>query len=339
MLTITREQLQAFAPKARGEYVEALLNGLDDLKAAGILDTNLRLAHFMGQVGAETNYLQIVRESLTYTTQARLRAVWPARFRNKSDAYLQRYIRNPVALGAAVYGGRMGNAKAPSHDGYLYRGGGFLQTTGKSAVEKYCKRCGIPFDPDILDDIAATLKFACAEWVDSQCNKWADENDLLKVSKAINTGSATSGIMPVGMANRKAAFAKAWRVWGDAKHLDEVTDVTPDKLASRTIDAGKGLQAAGGVAAGATAAAKAIEETVAPAVPVTPPIEVKDLTEQITAFQQLTEASHAVAKLLLGNLWITGIIVGVVAVVFGRRIIRFYMEDVRLGRREARRKD
>ena len=219
---LTEADLKRFAPKAKSEYVAALLGGYDHLRAAGILDTELRLAHFMGQCGAETGGFTIVRESLTYTTAARLRTVWPSRFRNKSDSELAHLIRNPVALGDAVYMGRMGNTALG--DGYAYRGGGFLQTTGKDAVERYCKACDIPLRPDILDDISATLRFACAEWVQSGCNKWADENDITKVSKAINTGSATSNVKPVGMAERQAWFAKAWSVWGGKGKPDTAPD-------------------------------------------------------------------------------------------------------------------
>jgi putative chitinase len=98
----------------------------------------------MAQCASETGGFTIVRESLTYTSAERLRTVWPARFRNKSDAELAHLVRNPVALGDAVYMGRMGNT-APG-DGYAYRGGGFLQTTGRFNVEKYCKQCGIGGD-------------------------------------------------------------------------------------------------------------------------------------------------------------------------------------------------
>lgn len=215
---ISEADLKKFAPKMHPDYKAAFLNHQEILAEAGIFENEYRKAHFMGQFGAETDGGRIIRESLTYTTAKRLRQVWPSRFRDKSDAALRPLIKNPVALGDSVYGGRMGNGKT-NGDGYKYRGGGMLQTTGKSAVLKYagaCQMdCGDQHLETYLDDCAATLRFACLEWKQSKCNQWADENSLLKVSKAINTGSATSGIQPVGMDNRKAWFAKAWGVWGD----------------------------------------------------------------------------------------------------------------------------
>jgi hypothetical protein len=126
-------------------------------------------------------------------------------------------VRNPVGLGDWAYGGRLGNRKGkigkPHSDGYDFRGGGWLQTTGRSNVQKYCDLCHIEIRSDILDDPIVTLQFACAEWEDAGCNELADANDLLGISKAINTGSANSGVMPNGMEHRTAWFEKAQAIW------------------------------------------------------------------------------------------------------------------------------
>lgn len=220
---ITRDDILRLAKsrgiKPRQEYIDALMAGIEDLRAAGILDSAYRISHFMAQVAHETGGFTIIRESLSYRSAARLRAVWPARFRNKSDAELRHLVRNPVALGDAVYGGRMGN-RDPG-DGYTYRGGGFIQTTGRSAVETYAKALGLEPSPNMLDDLGLTLKFACLEWKEANCCTWADENDLVKVSKAINTGSATSNIRPVGLDDRRKWFAQAWSIWGERGTPDD----------------------------------------------------------------------------------------------------------------------
>lgn len=80
-----------------------------------------------------------VRENLTYSSAARLRAVWPSRF--KSDAAAAPYVRNPQKLANFVYGGRLGNTGP--NDGWLYRGGGFPQTTGKENYQKVGRVVGV----------------------------------------------------------------------------------------------------------------------------------------------------------------------------------------------------
>lgn len=285
---LTEADIKRFAPRAKREYVAAILGGIEHLRSAGILESELRLAHFMGQIGAETDGLTIVRESLTYTTANRLRTVWPARFRNKSDGELAHLLRNPVALGDAVYGGRMGNTQPG--DGYAFRGGGPLQTTGKSAVLEYCKACGIALRQDILDDIPATLRFACVEWERSGCNQWADENDITKVSKAINTGSATSNVKPVGMSNRQAWFAKAWAVWGGKGKPDTVAEAP---------SVAKPVMAAAGTAGTAVAIPNV-------------PASWLDSISSVTAWQTAGEKVAGFAKAAMGSPLVAILLAGVV---------------------------
>lgn len=241
-VTITEADLKKFAPKARKEYIHAILNNLYQLRTAGILDNEHRVCHFLGQCGHETDGFTILRESLHYTSAKRLREVWPSRFRNKTDVELAPLLRNGPKLGDVVYGNRMGNTQPG--DGYDYRGGGFLQPTGKGPVEKYAKSLGLTPSPHLLDDVSTTLAFACLEWQQAKCNEYADENDLTKVSKAINTGSALGNVKPVGMNGRQEWFARAWSIWGHEGKPDK-----PAKVFSLAEIATKvGLPVAGGTA-------------------------------------------------------------------------------------------
>lgn len=289
---ITREDMKKFAPKARQDYVDALIDGLKHLQEAGILDNEMRIAHFMAQCAAETGGFTVVRESLTYTTADRLRKVWPSRFRNKSDAQLSHLLRNPMALGDAVYMGRMGNTMPG--DGYNYRGGGFLQTTGKSAVEKYCAACGLSIAPDILDDIPTTLRFACVEWVESGCNEWADENALVKVSRAINVGSATSSVAPVGMKEREQWFAKAWAVWGDKGR--------PDVAEGPTLSPSAKMAVAGSLGTGGTAIVS------------NPPSSVVDTVASVGAWQSIGKTIGSYGEAMWANPVAT-VAVGLLAII------------------------
>ena len=224
-IAFTEAELRTFSPNMAQGYRNALLAGMDTMAQYGILKNGRRLTHFFAQFGGETNGGQILRESLTYTTVGAIRKAWKARASKHTDDWIEAHLlRQPVALGDWAYGGRMGNRKGTS-DGYDYRGGGFLQTTGRSAVDEYCRKCGIAIRPDILDDFDATLKFACVEWKESGCNELADANDIMGISKAINTGSASSKIVPNGMGNRHRWFAVASEIWWDVEETEAPEDI------------------------------------------------------------------------------------------------------------------
>jgi predicted chitinase len=220
MITLTREAWKKFASGCPQAWAEALFGNLDLLTAHGILENEYRWCHFAATVYAETGNFRELRENLNYRTANALRRAWPSRFGHLTDAQCRPYLRNPRALAAKVYNGRMGN-RPGSSDGYDFRGGGWIQTTGREQVEAYCKELGITPGPTTLDDPVITLQFAVLEWTAAKCNEWADENDIRKIAKAINTGSADSNIQPNGMSNRIAAFALAWKYWGEYGTADK----------------------------------------------------------------------------------------------------------------------
>lgn len=220
MIDISLSQWRKFAPRCPDAYTSALFDNLDLLRDAGLLDSELRWCHFAATVFEETGDFREIRECMSYSSVSVLRSNWPSRFGHKSDGELRALLRNPHGLAEAVYGGRMGN-RPGTGDAYDYRGGGWIQTTGRSAVADYCKKLGIEPSAGTLDDPVLTLKFAVLEWKEAKCNQWADENSLRKVAKAINTGSASSNVEPIGLDDRKKAFARAWSIWGESGRADE----------------------------------------------------------------------------------------------------------------------
>lgn len=216
MIKLTKADFKKFAPNADARYVEALFANIALLRNAGVLDNKYRLACFFGTVAAETDSLTLTRESLDYTHVAAVRNAWPARAAKHSDEWIAENLLNkPIPLGDWAYGGRMGNRKGTS-DGYDYRGGGWCQTTGREAVAEYCKKLGVEITQGALDDYALTLKFAILEWTEGKCNAYADKCDVTSIAKIINTGSATSGVKPNGMARRKSETDRALKIWADA---------------------------------------------------------------------------------------------------------------------------
>ncbi len=151
--------------------------------------TRLRLAHFVAQLGHESQGFKRVEENLNYTAP-RLREVFGERF--ATNAMAEPYARNPEALANLVYGGRMGNGPLASGDGWSYRGRGLIQLTGRANYRAAGAALGIPLEAD--PDQARSPWNACliAGWFWSmrKCNAEADlgEAGLAAVTKKINGG-------------------------------------------------------------------------------------------------------------------------------------------------------
>lgn len=163
------------------------------------VDTRLRAAHFLAQVGHESRFGPRV-ENLNYSAP-RLRQVWPRRF-TKSRA--RRFAHRPETIANTVYGGRLGNGGPETGDGWRYRGRGYLQLTGRENYRKYGRRIGVELEtaPDRALEPAAAMAVALAYWKTRNCNRWADADDLKGVTRRVNGGL-------IGLKSRAALLARA----------------------------------------------------------------------------------------------------------------------------------
>ena len=208
---VTLDQILHLAPNARSSYREAFQNGQPLLDRFSISDTPLRVAHFMAQVLHESDGLANQIESLNYSAE-RLPKVWPSRFKPTGPLDPADFAHNQQRLGNEVYGGRMGNTGP--NDGFTYRGRGLLQLTGKDSYREATAtlRAQSPDAPDFVDLPDAVfsaqwcLAVAVAEWASKGCNALADEDDIRKVTKAINGGL-------VGLSDRMEWLRLTKAVW------------------------------------------------------------------------------------------------------------------------------
>lgn len=136
----------------------------------GILDTGLRLAHFMGQCAHESGGFRYMEE---------------------------------IASGAA-YEGRADLGNTQPGDGKRYKGRGPIQLTGRANYRAFGREVGIDFEahPEMVAFPSVGLMAAVRYWNSRGLNAFADADDLLAITKRINGGTN-------GLEDRKVQTAKA----------------------------------------------------------------------------------------------------------------------------------
>jgi len=136
----------------------------------GILDTGLRLAHFMGQCGHESGGFRYMEE---------------------------------IASGAA-YEGRADLGNTQPGDGRRFKGRGPIQLTGRANYRRVGRLIGIDLEshPEIVARPSIGLLVGCVYWDGRKLNAKADADDLLGLTRAINGGTN-------GLEDRKVQTAKA----------------------------------------------------------------------------------------------------------------------------------
>lgn len=213
---LTAAQLKTLFPNAKAALVAAVVDNWDIAVAAGIDKNRKRKCGFLASIGTETGGLRSVEENMNYTTVAQLRKTWPKRFPTSVSA--KPYVKQPQKLAIFVYGGRMGNAASPSTDGWDFRGGGMMQTTGRAGYHKM----GYENNPAALREPVTAFKTAVREWASRGCNELADREDLEGMRKAVNGGLN-------GFAEFKTYYNKAKKIWPE-------TSGKPAKLSTQPIE-------------------------------------------------------------------------------------------------------
>lgn len=184
-MIVSLSRLAEITPNALPTYRESLMCANTVLSLFAI-NTELRVKHFLAQILHESGGLTVMTENLFYTTATQVKKTWPSRFPTLDST--RPFLRNPEKLANKVYSGRMGNDQPG--DGWVYRGRGAIQITGKDMYESIGKTLEVDFvaRPELVTTAQYVLAVACHVWKIKNCNRLADGDDIRAVTKAINGG-------------------------------------------------------------------------------------------------------------------------------------------------------
>ena len=179
-----------------------VFNQIGQVSEKFAINSNLRLAHFLGQCAHESANFKRAEENLNYSAAGLLRV-----FGKYFDAETaQKFAMQPQKIAARVYANRMGNGDEASGEGYKFRGRGYIQLTGKSNYASFSADFGSDCvaNPDL---VASQFPLASAAWffAKNNLNQIADlgEGDevIKKITLKINGG--TNGLKERGEWFRK----------------------------------------------------------------------------------------------------------------------------------------
>jgi len=186
------------------------------------ITTELRASAFLANFMEECARFSRFDENLNYSA-GRLMKVWPRRFPDLTTA--NKYAHNPQKLANYVYNGRNGNIPG-TDDGWVFRGGGAGQTTGRGNYKATGEHMGLDLvqHPELLRIPKNAIWSACVEWERRGCNELADKRRLRDTRKAINGGYN-------GMANVEAFYAQVMSWLPDGFRLDNSPKSAPSSVA------------------------------------------------------------------------------------------------------------
>jgi len=151
-------------------------------------------------------------KALGFSAKQKLVEQWPDHF---TPAQARAAVGKPIEIAGRAYGGRMGNAPYPSRDGWLFRGRGALQLTGRRIYAFYAELLGLPLltQPDLAADPATSLAIAVAFWEQGRVNAAVDDGDFAGARRITNVGNRYARrrgklVVPIGLAGVAAKRAR-----------------------------------------------------------------------------------------------------------------------------------
>jgi putative chitinase len=217
-----RKALRALGPNGKRSIIDPVADAAVDILPEYEITTPLRLAHFWAQMSHECAGFRTLHE------------YW-----GPTDAQRR-------------YEGRRDLGNTQQGDGYRFRGRGIIQLTGRANYVTFGKRLGIDLvnNPELAADPKVALRVACEYWKSRGLNALADKNDIKGITRKINGGQN-------GLADRRANYVIAWRVFGGGEGLPKT-----ERQVASTKDATATVATGGGAAIGVGAAYELGKEAV-----------------------------------------------------------------------------
>ena len=218
------------------------------------ITTERRVAHFLSQCAHESGGFKRLEENLNYSAKA-LRAVFGRYFGPAPKRDADEYHRKPEMIANYVYMDefrkyKMGNVN--EGDGWLFRGRGLKQLTGRHNYTKFGESVGMTAEEaaEYVATPKGAIESACWFWDTNNLNNIADTDDVKRMTKKINGGT-------IGLEDRQRRYKKAMEVLGMSADLmeveeDDVDDIIDDIGVLRKGSRGEGvkiMQEALGIAA------------------------------------------------------------------------------------------
>ena len=187
-------------------YLDYWYHALEQALPDYDINTPQRVAAFVAQCAHESGGFKFLQENLNYKAESLCR-VWPKYFPNIDVA--RQYEKKPEKIANRAYGGRMGTGPEETGDGWKFCGRGLIQLTGRSNYQAFADSIETPIEdvPHYLATFEGAVQSACWFWESNNLNQYADNGDILTMTKRINGGT-------LGLEDRQNHYAHAIQVLG-----------------------------------------------------------------------------------------------------------------------------
>lgn len=183
----------AFSAMGCGPRAISLAAVFGPVMDAAAINTPIRIAAFLGQCAVESTVFNTIVENTNYSTPQRLIAVFGSRIAGRAAAL----AGHPEAIANFVYANRNGNGDEASGDGWAFRGGGYIQLTGRANYAACAKDLGeadlLAFAKEVQTDPQHAAAAAAWFWNSRSLSTLADGWQISAIGTKVNGQSPALG--------------------------------------------------------------------------------------------------------------------------------------------------